>query len=117
MRCGPPILLASGLFADAVSRAYYGALHFARALLVTTSEEPKTHAGVLRLVSRDFVRTNKLAPELAHILSNLEKQRSDADYMSEIVFTRETASEDLERARRFVDAAAAPLANDGWTSA
>jgi uncharacterized protein (UPF0332 family) len=91
------ILLQSGLYADAVSRAYYGALHLARALLMTTSEEPKTHSGVLRLVSRDFVRTGKLAPELAQLLSGLEKQRSDADYTAEVVFTAGSAAEDVER--------------------
>jgi uncharacterized protein (UPF0332 family) len=110
------ILLASGMFADAVSRAYYGALHFARALLITSGEEPKAHAGVLRLISRDFVRTSKLAPELAQILSALEKQRTDADYTSEMVFTEAAARDDVERARRFVDVAAALLASEGWPS-
>jgi uncharacterized protein (UPF0332 family) len=110
------ILLASGMFADAVSRAYYGALHFARALLITSGEEPKTHAGVLRLISRDFVRTSKLAPELGQILSALEKQRTDADYTSEMVFTEAAARADVERARRFIDAAAELLARDGWPS-
>jgi uncharacterized protein (UPF0332 family) len=59
------------MYADAVSRAYYGALHFARALLATIDEEPKTHGGVLRLLSRDFVRTGQLEPEIAQLLSAL----------------------------------------------
>jgi uncharacterized protein (UPF0332 family) len=105
------------MFADSVSRAYYGALHFARALLITSGEEPKTHAGVLRLISRDFVRTQKLAPDLAHILSALEKQRSDADYTSEMVFTDASAREDVERARRFIDAVRGLLESEGWASA
>jgi uncharacterized protein (UPF0332 family) len=111
------ILLQSGLYADAVSRAYYGALHFARALLLTTTEEPKTHAGVLRLISRDFVRTGKLAPELAQLLSGLEKQRSDADYTAEIVFTAASAAEDVARARRFMEAVSMLLISEGWLDA
>lgn len=109
------LLLQSDLYADAVSRAYYGALHFARALLITVGDEPKTHGGVLRLFSRDFVRTNKLVPELAHILSGLEKQRSDADYTSEVVFTQALAAEEVARAARFIEAASALLASEGWS--
>jgi hypothetical protein len=41
-------LLRLGLLNDAVSRAYYAALHFARALLLTEGVEPKTHGGVRR---------------------------------------------------------------------
>jgi uncharacterized protein (UPF0332 family) len=108
------ILLQSGLYADAVSRAYYGALHFARALLLTTSEEPKTHSGVLRLISRDFVRSGKLQPEIAQLLSALEKQRSDADYTAEIVFTATAAAEDVARARSFMEAVSSLLMSEGW---
>jgi uncharacterized protein (UPF0332 family) len=108
------ILLQSGLYADAVSRAYYGALHFARALLLTTSEEPKTHSGDLRLISRDFVRSGKLEPEIAQLLSALEKQRSDADYTADIVFTATFAAEDDARARSFIQAVSSLLTSEGW---
>lgn len=43
-------LLGLGLFADAVSRAYYGAFHLLRALLLSRGVEPKTHAGAIHLV-------------------------------------------------------------------
>ena len=35
------ILLSAGKHSDAVSRAYYGAFHFARALLLTLAQEPR----------------------------------------------------------------------------
>ncbi len=38
-------LLALGLANDAVSRAYYAAFHYARALLLLEGLEPKTHRG------------------------------------------------------------------------
>ena len=59
------LLLAAGQRADAVSRAYYAAFHYARALLLTLGEEARTHGGLDRLVQRDLVRTGKLAPETA----------------------------------------------------
>jgi len=111
------ILLAAGMYADAVSRAYYGALHFARALLLTADEEPKTHGGVVRLISRDFVRTGELAPEVAQLLSALEKQRSDADYTAELVFTQASAAQDIARSGQFIDAIAELLTRKGWVIA
>jgi uncharacterized protein len=99
------LLLASNLNADAVSRAYYAALHFARALLLLNGEEPKTHGGVLRLLSRDFVREGRLDAELARQLSLLEKQRTDADYTAEMVFSRSGTEEALDAAESFIAAA------------
>ncbi len=107
-------LLGLGLFADAVSRAYYAAYHHACALLLSVGEEPKTHGGVHRLVQRDFVRTKKLAAEDGHLLTRLQTHRNSADYSAEYVFTRETATEEVTAARRFVNACAAVLDRDGW---
>jgi uncharacterized protein (UPF0332 family) len=108
------ILLGSGEPADAVSRAYYAALHYARALLLTEGTEPQTHRGVLRLLSRDFVRTGRLPAGEAAALSKLEKQRLEADYSAELVFTNEEAALELQAAESFIDAAMALLRRDGW---
>jgi uncharacterized protein (UPF0332 family) len=43
------LLVAAGKLAGSVSRAYYGAFHHARALLIMMGEEPRTHAGLTRL--------------------------------------------------------------------
>ncbi len=109
------VLLREGLYADAVSRAYYAAFHYARALLLTIGEEPITHAGVERLLHRDLVRGGAMAPDVARLLGRLMKNRLDADYTSEVVFTREAAQEEIDAARRFVEAAIAQLAAGGWT--
>ncbi len=108
------VLLRESLYADAVSRAYYAAFHYARALLLTLGEEPVTHAGVERLLHRDLVRNGTLAPDVARILGRLMKNRLDADYTSEVVFTREAAQEEIDAARHFVEVANAHLAAGGW---
>jgi uncharacterized protein len=63
------VLHAQGLFADAVSRAYYAAFHHARAVLLTIVEEPNTHAGVEVLLQREFVRSGRFAPEARRVLA------------------------------------------------
>ena len=110
------LLLVAGQTADAVSRAYYAAFHHARALLLTLGEEARTHGGLDRLVQRDLVRTGKLAPETAALLSRLMTFRQNADYMAEYVFTHAMAEEQVDGARVFVAAARAILEADGWVT-
>ena len=104
------ILLAAGMFADAVSRAYYGAFHYARAMLLAVGEEPRTHGGLERLLHRDVVRTGALSPDVAKLFSRLLKFRQDADYTAEFVFSAEGAAEEVAAAGEFVAAAKGVLA-------
>lgn len=97
-----------------MSRAYYGAFHYARALLLTLGEEPVTHAGVERLLHRDFVRAGTLDPDIARLFGRLQKTRVEADYTSEILFTQHGADEEVDGARQFVAAAKAVLTKGGW---
>jgi uncharacterized protein (UPF0332 family) len=108
------LLLQAGKLAGAVSRAYYGAFHHARALLLSADEEPRSHGGLTRLLQSNFVRTGRVAPEDAALLSRLMSLRQDADYTAEYVFTAPMAASELDDARRFVAAVRAVLAADGW---
>jgi uncharacterized protein (UPF0332 family) len=108
------ILLQAGKLADAVSRAYYGAFHHARALLLMLGEEPMSHTGVERLLHRDLVRPKTLDPDVARLFSRLQKMRLDADYTAEFVFTFGGATEEVSAARRFVAAARDILVQQGW---
>ena len=108
------ILLREKKLADAVSRAYYAAFHFARALLLSVGEEVRTHGGLERLLHRDFVRPGTLAPEIALLYSRLLKHRGDADYTAEFVFTAAAAKEEVAAAGKFVDATRALLRKGGW---
>ena len=108
------ILLGAGKLAGAVSRAYYGAFHHARGLLVSVGEEPRTHGGLTRLLQRDFAGTGRIAPEVAALLSRLMTFRQDADYTAEYVFTPTMAQQAVADARTFIAAARAILVTDGW---
>jgi len=109
------LLLAKGKFAGAVSRAYYSAFHFARALLLTIGEEPRSHGGLMRLLQANFVRSGAMKPEVAGLLSRLMSYRQDADYTAEFVFTQAMASDEVGNARSFASAARQILTTGGWT--
>ena len=96
-------LLVGGFANDAVSRAYYGAFHYARALLMTLGIEPKTHRGVIQMIGLHFVRTGHLAEEAAKELAQLETYRELSDYHTATQFSEEQAREELSRARRFAE--------------
>jgi uncharacterized protein (UPF0332 family) len=108
------ILLAAGKLADATSRAYYGAFHYARALLLMLGEEPTSHAGVERLLHRDIVRPGLLDADIARQFGRLQKMGQDADYTSEFGFTLHGAREDLSAAKEFVAAARKVLEDGSW---
>ena len=105
------LLLGAGLSADAVSRAYFAALHYARALVsLTAGEDPKTFADLERILQRDFVRTGKLSPKAASLFPELMALRQSADYVVEYVFTEAMAREQVAAARAFMGEARALLA-------
>jgi len=107
-------LLKIGLVNDAVSRAYYAALHVARALLLTEGVEPQTHSGVSSMLSLHFILPGRLAAEHAKELARLEQFRTEADYNRFFVFTAEGAAEEVAAADRFCAAGRALLVAGGW---
>ncbi len=97
-------LQAGGFANDAVSRAYYAAYHWARALLLTKGLEPKSHRGLIQLISLHFVKGGLLPEDAAGDLGHLETYREVSDYHTRSEFTSEQAEQEIERARRFIEA-------------
>ena len=101
-------LLSYGFYNDAVSRAYYAAFHWARALLFTRGLESRTHRGVIQLLNLHFVKDGPLLPQMAEHLSHLETYRELSDYTAIAQFTEAQTREELARAEAFI-AACRPL--------
>jgi uncharacterized protein (UPF0332 family) len=97
-------LLAGGFNNDAVSRAYYAAFNWARALLVSKGIQAKTHRGTVQLLGLHFVKTGVLTPEVAGLLAHLATYRELVDYNPATRFTNEEAGQEIARAERFIDA-------------
>jgi uncharacterized protein len=103
------VLLQLGLYNDAVSRAYYAAFHYARALLLLDGLEPKTHRGVVALLLERYERTGRLEPGSVSILARLQTFRDLADYGGSGRIARDRAESEVAAAQSFVQTAQALL--------
>lgn len=104
------------LHADAVSRAYYGAFHALRALLVSRGLEPKTHTGAIHLFNTEFVRAGLVASSHNRLLAGIQRSRELADYDAAVTFSKEDAEGCLREAEAFRDDVLALLRGENWTA-
>lgn len=94
-------LVELDLILDGLSRAYYAALHHARALLLSIDIIPKSHKGALTLFSLHFIKTGIISKEIGVIFSILQKIREDSDYEIGTFYERSEAERLLEDTRLF----------------
>ena len=107
-------LIPLGLYADAVSRAYYAAFHALRALNFARGLEARTHHGAIHIFNTEFVRTGLFPTSHNRLLSGLQRSRELADYDAAVVFAEQDAQAEVTDARAFVAAATTWLASEGW---
>jgi len=74
------LLFEKHLVSQAVSAAYYGIFHAARAALWTRGKTTRTHRGLSMLFHEEFIKTHVLEPEYRIILDRSRDQREKADY-------------------------------------
>lgn len=86
----------------AASRAYYAVFHAARALLFSAGIETRTHRGVASMVGEHFVKPGVLDSGLGRLLSRMQRDREDADYLAGAVFTEVDVREMLATAETFL---------------
>lgn len=95
------ILVAGRLWAAAVSRAYYGMFHVARALAFSEGLEVRTHSGLIHLLSSHLVRQGRFPAEMIRLLSQTQRMREDADYETALVVDEAAALDAQQRLLRF----------------
>ena len=95
-------LLKLRLHNDAISRTYYAAYHWARAVLFTKGLESKTHRGTNQLLGLHFVREGALSQEAARLLAQLQDLREASDYTASVRFTEEEARDAVAQTRAFI---------------
>ena len=107
-------LLGLGLHADSVSRAYYGAFHHLRALLLSRGLEAKTHGGAIHVFNTEFVRPGLFASSHNRLLAGIQRSRELADYDAAVAFSREDAEASLRDAEAFRAEVLARLRAERW---
>lgn len=96
------LLAAEGFEADAVSRAYYAALHAAKAALAVHDVSADSHAAIKRLFGLHLIRPGAIEREWAALLVESLDDRLTADYDVESSFSTDDADAECRRARRFL---------------
>ena len=81
-------LTRNGLYADAISRAYYAILHAAKAGLRVHDVAAESHSGVRRMFGLHLVRPGKIEPEWSAYLTASLDDRFAADYDVETYFSK-----------------------------
>jgi uncharacterized protein (UPF0332 family) len=74
--------------------------------------EPQTHRGLVSLIGEHFVKPGRIAPELGRLLSRMQRDREDADYLAGAVFTDAEAAAMIADAERFLEEVRKLLAGD-----
>ncbi len=97
-----------------MSRAYYAAFHFLRALLYARGVEPKSHAGALRMFNVEYVRPGVFPSTHNRLLVGMQRARELADYDAAVVFAAPDADASIADAEAFRADAMARLRADGW---
>ncbi|MBI2017082.1 MAG: HEPN domain-containing protein [Candidatus Rokubacteria bacterium] len=73
-------------------------------MLLSRGFEAGSHAGVIGLLHREFVRTGRIEHVHAAALERAWKDRTRADYQADTQFTGEDARLAVDRARAFLRA-------------
>jgi uncharacterized protein (UPF0332 family) len=64
--------------------------------------EARTHRGVVAMVGEHFVKPGVLDSRMGRLLSRMQRDREDADYLAGAVFTESDAQEMLTSAGSFL---------------
>ena len=81
------VLVREGLFADAVSRAYYATLHAAKAALFIHDVSAESHAAVRRMFGLHLIRSGEIESLWSSNLGESLDDRLAADYDASASFS------------------------------
>lgn len=96
------VLIKEGMYADAVSRIYYGIFHAARAMLALKGLDSKKHSGIISLFNQHFVKTGLLPKDFGKIIKNAKDLREESDYNEFYLVSIKDAEELLKDGTRFI---------------
>jgi uncharacterized protein (UPF0332 family) len=95
------MLIDSGFYRIASSRAYYAAFLMASAVLLTLDVTRAKHSGVEGAFHQLLIKAGRIEVEYGQLYTLLRKTREDSDYNERVVATLDMARQRLEDAERF----------------
>jgi len=95
-------LTRDGLYADAISRAYYAVLHAAKAGLHVHDVVAESHAAVRRMFGLHLIKSEEIEPQWSAYLTASLDDRLAADYDVETEFSKKEARSECVRAGEFL---------------
>jgi uncharacterized protein (UPF0332 family) len=96
-------LLKSGYPDFSVGRSYYAMFYAAEALLLTRNLSFSKHKAVISAIGREFIKTDKLPPELHRYISDAFDARQLGDYGPTGCVSAEKARALMGQAKEFVE--------------
>jgi uncharacterized protein (UPF0332 family) len=97
------VLRDASLLDDSASRAYYAVFHAASALLLSKELTFNSHAGVMRAINLEFVKTGELERGFGQELNWLAELRQVGDYGEICHVDRASVERAIEQAERFLE--------------
>jgi hypothetical protein len=98
------VLIKSGMYNDALSRAYYGAFHSVSLLFFIAGQSFSSHSQLIGNFNKQYIATGKLQRDLGKALSSLYDDRQGADYDFFQQYTETDAKSGIRQAENIISA-------------
>ena len=85
-----------------VNRLYYACFYAVSALLIQDGLSSSKHSGIRSLFNRHYVKTGKVAKEMAQIYNDLFERRQESDYLDFIHFEESQVTPWISQAEAFI---------------
>jgi len=96
------VLLKKKLYRDSISRSYYALFDVVSALLAEKGQIAKTHAGLISLFGKYYIKTNIIPKKYGQWLTQLAEERQKADYERLAKFTQRDAKKAISEVKEFL---------------
>jgi uncharacterized protein (UPF0332 family) len=97
------ILFRERRWNSCMNRLYYSTFYSVITLLLSVDIEAKTHNGVRRMFSKEFIKTGKIDKEYGKLYSNLFGSRNEGDYNAFIVFDEKMVLPLVTETEKFIE--------------
>ena len=96
------ILAGASRWNICVNRLYYACFYAVSALLIQNGLSSSKHSGIRSLFNRHYVKTGKVAKEMAQIYNDLFERRQESDYVDFIHFKESQVLPWISKAETFI---------------